>query len=145
MIIFNFFVYCFNHSFGKCLRLGVLTVWCHVCFTMDGQNSLLAYVDITEGCNEAVKLLDLKVPSFAKTLRRIMKKLEKGETSVEKPLMMTSFDGSEVVSDFKLTASKESEKLDMLFAKFPTADGESDIYQLPFVRLSVRRCDQLVF
>ncbi|TNN07913.1 hypothetical protein EWB00_007433 [Schistosoma japonicum] len=101
--------------------------------------ALLAYVDIPEDCHDAVSLLDLENQSFAKFFRRILKRLEKGETSVQKILPKLSNDGTEGESEYLLIGTTEEEKSSILFARLPNTSGGNEVYRLPFIRFSVRR------
>ncbi|KAK4467939.1 hypothetical protein MN116_008545 [Schistosoma mekongi] len=101
--------------------------------------ALLAYVDIPEDCHDAIPLLDLGNQSFAKFFRRILKRLEKGETSVQKILPKLSSDGTEGESDYLLVGTTEEKKSNILFARLLNTSGSNEVYRLPFIRFSVRR------
>ncbi|CAH8625070.1 unnamed protein product [Heterobilharzia americana] len=105
--------------------------------------ALLAYVDIPQDCHEAIPLLNLENPVFARLLKRMLKKLEKGETCTRKQLPLLSSDGAEEDSDFLLIGTNQEEKSNMLFARLPDSTGGNEVYKLPFVRFSIRRINGL--
>ncbi|KAF8567391.1 hypothetical protein P879_05437 [Paragonimus westermani] len=107
---------------------------------MAEQRPILVYFDVAKSCEDAVPLLDLKLPHFSKMMKKIMRKIDGGTTNVEKPLLRVSHTGLLEPSPFKLVTEPEF-KSDVLFARLPNGTGKNEIYQLPFTRLSVRRCD----
>ncbi|CAH8553118.1 unnamed protein product [Schistosoma turkestanicum] len=106
--------------------------------------ALLAYVDIPTDCHDAIPLLDLGNPTFAKFFKRILKKLEKGETSIQKTLPKLSNNDTEEESDYVLIGTMQEENSKILLARLPNSSGVNEIYKLPFIRFSVRRINEPV-
>ncbi|CAH8866753.1 unnamed protein product [Trichobilharzia szidati] len=104
--------------------------------------ALLAYVDVPPDCRDAIPLLNLENQSFAKILKRMLKKLEKGETSVQKQLPKISNDGNEENSDYLFVGTSQEESSNILFARLPDSTGGNEIYRLPFLRFSVRKANE---
>ncbi|KAF7255105.1 hypothetical protein EG68_08261 [Paragonimus skrjabini miyazakii] len=107
---------------------------------MDGGSPILVHFDVPKNCEDAVPLLDLKLPHFSKMIKKIMRKIDGGTINIEKTLLRVSHGGSLEPSPFKVVSEPEF-KSDVLFARLPNGTGKNEIYQLPFTRLSVRRCD----
>ncbi|CAH8866849.1 unnamed protein product [Trichobilharzia szidati] len=104
--------------------------------------ALLAYVDVPPDCRDAIPLLNLENQAFAKILKRMLKKLEKGETSVQKQLPKISNDGNEENSDYLFVGTSQEESSNILFARLPDSTGGNEIYRLPFLRFSVRKANE---
>ncbi|KAF6778379.1 hypothetical protein AHF37_02161 [Paragonimus kellicotti] len=107
---------------------------------MDAGSPILLYFDVPKSCEDAVPLLDLKLPHFSKMMRKVMRRIDGGTTNIEKTLLQVSHAGLLEPSPFKLVTEPEF-RSDVLFARLPNGTGKNEIYQLPFTRLSVRRCD----
>ncbi|KAG5441289.1 hypothetical protein CSKR_113014 [Clonorchis sinensis] len=108
---------------------------------MDSESSLLMYLEISPDCQDAVPLLDLRLPHFSKLIKRVMKKIDRGHDSVDRKLQQLTAAGELEDSPFKIIAKKDPGPLDLLFARLPGANGQNEVYQLPFVHLLVRRTD----
>ncbi|KER27791.1 hypothetical protein T265_05218 [Opisthorchis viverrini] len=109
--------------------------------TMHSESSLLMYLEIPPDCRDAVPLLDLRLPHFSKLMKRVMKKMDRGHDSVDRNLQQLTASGELEDSPFKIIAKKDPGPLDLLFARLPGANGQHEVYQLPFVHLLVRRTE----
>ncbi|CAI2732746.1 unnamed protein product [Schistosoma spindalis] len=104
--------------------------------------ALLACVDIPPDCHDAIPLLNLENKSFSKFFKRILKRLEKGETCVQKALPKLSNDDTEEESEYLLIGTTQEENSRILFARLPNSSGSNEVYRLPFVRFTVRRTNE---
>uniref|UniRef100_A0A3Q0KLL0 UDENN domain-containing protein n=1 Tax=Schistosoma mansoni TaxID=6183 RepID=A0A3Q0KLL0_SCHMA len=104
--------------------------------------ALLACIDIPPNCHDAIPLLNLENQSFSKLFKRILKRLEKGETCVQKTLPKLSNDGTEEESEYVLIGTIEEENSRILFARLLNSSGSNEIYKLPFFRFTVRKIDE---
>ncbi|CAH8618902.1 unnamed protein product [Schistosoma margrebowiei] len=104
--------------------------------------ALLACVDIPPDCHDAIPLLNLESKSFSKFFKRILKRLEKGETCVQKVLPKLSDDDTEEESEYLLIGTAQEENSRILFARLPNSSGSNEVYKLPFVRFTVRRTNE---
>ncbi|OON18531.1 hypothetical protein X801_05613 [Opisthorchis viverrini] len=99
---------------------------------MHSESSLLMYLEIPPDCRDAVPLLDLRLPHFSKLMKRVMKKMDRGHDSVDRNLQQLTASGELEDSPFKIIAKKDPGPLDLLFARLPGANGQHEVYQLPF-------------
>lgn len=104
--------------------------------------ALLACVDIPPDCHDAIPLLNLENKSFSKFFKRILKRLEKGETCVQKALPKLSDNDTEEESEYVLIGTAQEESSRILFARLPNSSGSNEVYKLPFVRFTVRRTNE---
>ncbi|CAL8070746.1 unnamed protein product [Calicophoron daubneyi] len=137
-------VFAFTSVFSLCLgdNLSIygLKFLAEPVITMDTHSSSTSiYLEVPDGCEEALPLLDLTLPHFSKTMKRIMKKIEKGEMNIEKPLLSVDQSGQLVPTDFTLVTACGFRMSDMFFIRLANSEGRNEINQLPFVRLSIRK------
>lgn len=106
---------------------------------MQSEAPRLIYLDVPKHCEGAVSLLDLKVRPFTKALKRVMKKLDKGETSVEKSIPRVNHAGLVEPSGYTLVADQTKVGTGLIFARLPGASGDSELLQLSFTRFSIKK------